>query len=155
MEDNALMTLVARRGNVSLIGRRCHRHTHAHTHAFTHSCEHTHAHAPKETLWEVISLPVPAMPGQPSGAATSLCPSVPRLCMVFLQAEREGERGRVCPSPPRHTQHTQTHKGPHGAPCPPVQTKRFYNSCSSWFIVCHFLCMCLCGVSAVVAGMFH
>lgn len=66
-------------------------HMHTHMHAFTHSCEHTHAHAPKETLWEVISLPVPAMPGQPSGAATSLCPSVPRLCMVFLQAEREGE----------------------------------------------------------------
>lgn len=95
---------------MSLIGRRCHRHTHAHTHmhAFTHSCEHTHAHAPKETLWEVISLPVPAMPGQPSGAATSLCPSVPRLCMVFLQAEREGEREResLSISSKAHTTHT-------------------------------------------------
>lgn len=91
---------------MSLIGRRCHRHTHA----FTHSCEHTHAHAPKETLWEVISLPVPAMPGQPSGAATSLCPSVPRLCMVFLQAEREGERESLSISSKAHTTHTDAQR---------------------------------------------
>lgn len=40
----------------------------------------------RETLWEVISRPVLAMPGQPSGAATSLCPSVPGLSVVLLQA---------------------------------------------------------------------
>lgn len=49
----------------------------------------------REALWEVIALPVLAMPDQPSGAATSLCPSVPRLSVVQLQApgerKREGE----------------------------------------------------------------
>lgn len=46
----------------------------------------------RETLWEVISLPVLAMPDQPSGAATSLCPSVPRLSVVQLQAPGERKR---------------------------------------------------------------
>lgn len=59
-----------------------------------------------DTLWEVISLPVLAMPGQPSGAATSLCPSVPRLSVVLLQVrggrkrrdrEDEEERGKAPP----------------------------------------------------------
>lgn len=44
-----------------------------------------------ETLWEVISLPVLAVPGQPSEATTLLCPSVLRLSVVPLQA---GERKR-------------------------------------------------------------
>lgn len=45
-----------------------------------------------ETLWEVISLPVLAVCGQPSGAATSLCPSEPRLSAVLLQGERKRRR---------------------------------------------------------------
>lgn len=99
---------------MSLIGRRCHRHTcththgHKHMHAFTHSCEHIHAHAPRETLWEVISLPVPAMPGQPSGAATSLCPSVPRLALYGLPASRERERERESLSISSKAQTTHT-----------------------------------------------
>lgn len=46
-----------------------------------------------ETLWEVISLPVLAMPGQPSEAATSLCPSVLRISVVLLQAPGERKKG--------------------------------------------------------------
>lgn len=47
------------------------------------------------TLWEVISLPVLALPGQPSGAATSLCPSVPRLHgLPASSRERGGGRER-------------------------------------------------------------
>lgn len=112
----------------------------SHTHAQTHKFMWTHALI--ETLWEVISLPVPAMPGQPSGAATSLCPSVPRLCALFLQAEREREsEGRLALHQDTHD--TQAHTWLHGALCPAVQTQRFYRGCSIWFRVWYFLCMCV------------
>lgn len=69
------------------------------------------------TLWEVISLPVLALPGQPSGAATSLCPSVPRLHGLPASSRERGggERGGrawgVSSESPQDTHDTHTQEG--------------------------------------------
>lgn len=114
----------------------------AQTHTFTWT------HTVIETLWEVISLPVPAMPGQPSGAATSLCPSVPRFCA----RERESE-GQLCLHQDTHD--TQAHTWLYGALCPAVQTKRFYRDCSIGFRVCYFLYAHVCRIYVCVFVLFN
>lgn len=95
-----------------------------------------------ETLWEVISLPVLAVPGQPSGAATSLCPSVPRLSVVLLQAQGEGKREEEERKRRGLRMTHKTHKS-----CTKLIAPRYKQGCfpeaaaSDWL---HQRCVCWC-----------
>lgn len=91
----------------------------------THTPHDIPVNVQRRSQWEVIFLTVPVTPGQPSGAATSECPSASRL-------------------PLRSScKHTCTHT--HTASCmklkPGRTNKIVYKSCRMFFTHCHFICI--------------
>lgn len=98
-----------------------------------------------DALWEVISLPVPALPGQPSRAATSLCPSVPGLHALPASTGRKWLRVGGSHVSRHKTRMTHRERGQHESWCPAEQTNIPFSP-QSWVVVCFsfFLPVCAC-----------